>query len=76
MSEKTFKDRLNQESEELAIKAKKLHDFLQSEKSIDVDPFQLRLMGLQLNAMKAYQEVLILRIEHLDGYWGGRTDKQ
>ncbi len=70
-----FKDRLDAEVRVVAMNAKKLHYFLMDAKLKDIDPFQFRLMQTQLNAMKAYQEILQLRIEHLKGYWGGRTDK-
>lgn len=70
-----LKGRLKAENDELCAKLKKLHDFLQGVKTHGVSPLQFRLLQIQYDSMKSYQGVLQLRIEHLEGYWGDRTEK-
>ena len=58
-----FKTRLTKEREELAERTKKLEDFMVSDKSNEIDQFQLAFLGIQLLAMKTY-------LRCLDERWG------
>jgi hypothetical protein len=61
----TFKDRLIEERNQLFEKVTKLEDFLQSETFKSIDVRQASLLEIQLPTMKAYLQILTLRLSLL-----------
>lgn len=62
-----YKGRMILESGELNGKIERLKSFLdEPEKRTKVEDIQLQLMHAQLNAMIAYFEILVLRLQMLD----------
>lgn len=61
-----FKDRLITEKSELDEKHTKLYTFLGSEESKKIDPVQLSLLNIQLQAMATYSLCLAERIAWLN----------
>lgn len=60
-----FKIRLTDEQSQLDDRIEKLETFLKSDKSNEIDQFQLALLGIQLPAMKTYLRCLNERIGRL-----------
>lgn len=60
-----FKDRLIQETKELAIKTNSLNDFMRTQKFIDLNRENKDLLYLQSRLMNEYLQVLGKRIEIL-----------
>jgi hypothetical protein len=58
----TFYDRLLREGTELSERILKLAEFLQSGKAQDIDPKQLSLLRIQIQAMQTYHQILRERI--------------
>lgn len=61
----TFKERLVLEHDQLEEKLNKLDDFLQSEKSLDIDPVQKTLLHIQATSMNTYLTCLKERLLRL-----------
>ena len=64
--ETTFLDRLISEEQELNIKVEKLYEFITangSEEKVGEDQYALLLV--QYSAMKAYRDILLIRIHKL-----------
>jgi hypothetical protein len=61
----TFEERLNVEHYELGEKIRSLSVFIESSKYKELSHIQKRLLVAQCNSMKAYLEILMLRIENL-----------
>lgn len=59
------KIKLTKEVNELQTKLHKLNVFLGSDKTLGVPKIQLQMMAIQRNAMQAYLECLIVRIDYL-----------
>lgn len=60
-----FKQRLNDEKEQLKQRLDKLDDFLMSEKVKEIDDVQKALLQVQATAMNTYLQCLKERIERL-----------
>lgn len=60
-----FKQRLNDEKEQLEQRLDKLDDFLMSEKVKEIDDVQKALLQVQATAMNTYLQCLKERIERL-----------
>lgn len=60
-----FKQRLNDEKEQLKQRLDKLDDFLVSEKVKEIDDVQKALLQVQATAMNTYLQCLKERIERL-----------
>ena len=60
-----FKTRLIEERAQLKEKIEKLETFLQSDKSNEIDQFQLAFLGIQLPAMETYLRCLAERLGRL-----------
>lgn len=65
VKEDNFKTRLLEERDQLSEKENKLEEFLRSDKSESIDPFQLTLLRIQHAAMVTYLECLKERIIRL-----------
>jgi len=66
MEEETFLTRLQKEQEELNTKVEKLWDFISSESAEEkVGAEQYGLLLVQYSTMKAYRDILIIRIHKL-----------
>lgn len=61
-----FKQRLLDEKSELGEKINKLNAFISSEAFQKIDPFQMSLLHIQLQAMYTYSQCLLERIIWLD----------
>lgn len=61
----TFKERLEIESSELDDKARKLVDFIESDKFNDIEPIQQSLLRAQKHAMLTYGQILHERLKWL-----------
>ena len=61
----TFIERLKAEKVELDEKIEKLDAFTKSGKFNEIDPVQMTLLNIQLQAMKTYSEILHERIVRL-----------
>lgn len=57
-----FLERLIDEKSELDVKSAKLESFLSTEKAKEIEPVQLSLLNIQLNAMKTYSRCLLERL--------------
>lgn len=64
--ETTFLDRLKQEQKELQVKIEKLSNFILSNAFTPVTKVQKRLLVIQLDSMRTYNQCLIQRIEDLN----------
>jgi hypothetical protein len=62
----TFKERLLNEKKELDEKSVKLEDFINGEQYSKIDPVQMSLLNIQLNAMGTYSQCLLERIAWLE----------
>lgn len=62
----TFKERLEQEAAELNEKIVRLQDFINSEKSNEIDKDHKGLLFIQVEAMRTYYQVLLIRLVDLD----------
>lgn len=60
-----FKERLTEENDQLVDKISKLEGFLNSNLINDIDPEQLMLLEIQIDAMRAYRKCLTSRIDKL-----------
>ena len=60
-----FKKRLDQEQCDLEDKIVKLYDFLDSEKTKEINEVQLVLLKIQVAAMETYNQCLVARLERL-----------
>jgi hypothetical protein len=58
----TFYDRLLEEKIQLSERIVKLNTFLESDKAQSIDPVQLSLLKVQLQAMSTYYLILTERI--------------
>lgn len=61
----TFQERLSQEFDDLEEKITKLNNFIESDRFCDLDLTSQLLLETQLNTMRAYSNILDLRISHL-----------
>jgi hypothetical protein len=61
----TFIERLESEQTELTEKMNKLNEFLKSEKIKDIDPVQVTLLNIQIQAMTTYSQCLLERLVRL-----------
>ena len=61
----TFKERLQEEYEELLKKTLKLQHFLVDDEFNNITPIQKSLLFIQLNAMKTYASCLNERLQNL-----------
>lgn len=61
-----FKERLYDERAELVKKIEKLQSFLKSDKSNEIDQYQLAFLGIQLSAMETYLRCLDERFGRLE----------
>lgn len=62
----TFKDRLLVEKQELDEKKEKLEAFQKTEAFTKIDPIQMTLLNVQLQAMATYSQCLLERIAWLE----------
>ena len=61
-----FLDRLKEEKKELDTKRQGLRGFIKSENFAKIDPVQMTLLNIQINAMDTYGQVLLERIVRLE----------
>lgn len=57
-----FLERLIDEKNELDVKSAKLESFLLTDKAKEIEPIQLSLLNIQLNAMQTYSRCLLERL--------------
>lgn len=60
----TWQDRVFQEYKGLCEKITRLEDFLKSYLPLPEEKSKIALMEIQLNVMKAYRDILYLRLEN------------
>jgi hypothetical protein len=60
-----FKERLLEEQVQVNERRNKLADFMKSEKFAEIEPIQMSLLNIQLNAMTTYGQCLTERISWL-----------
>ena len=76
MSPSEFTERLKNEALELNNRIEKLHNFLNSDKFIELTDYHQKLLVLQFNYMSDYSNVLSIRLELLEKYPNENTKPQ
>ena len=58
--------RLKEEKKELDKKRESLREFMKSDKFQEIDPVQMTLLNIQIEAMNTYGQILLERIVRLE----------
>ena len=72
----SFLERLVNEQKELNEKLTKLNSFIDGANFSSIEPIQQSLLKIQSSSMKSYNDILVLRISHLNKTVTAKSCKQ